>query len=66
MLRFKSKIDKYKKELFYFLAVSLFLLFLLELIFPRFVLAYVNLNILVFLFLVIFFYIIFSPFLKNK
>jgi hypothetical protein len=66
MLRFKSKIDKYKKELFYFLAVSLFLFFLLELIFPRFVLAYINLNILVFLFLVIFFYIIFSPFLKNK
>lgn len=58
----KNKSIKYIKELFYFFSIALGLLFLLEIIWPNFVLAYFNLNFLLLAWILSFFYLI----LKNN
>jgi len=47
-----NKIIKYNYILFYWLSLAIILFFVLEIIFPGLVLAYFNVNILVFLWLI--------------
>lgn len=50
------------REIFYFLAITLLMSFLLEVIFPDIIQAYFNLNILLLLFILSIFYLL----LTNK
>ncbi len=54
----KNKRNPIIKEIFYFFSLALFTFFLLEIIFPRIILAYFNINILVFFWLICFFYLL--------
>jgi hypothetical protein len=56
----ENKPIKYIKELFYFFSIALGLLFLLEIIWPNFVLAYFNLNFLLLAWILSCFYLIFK------
>lgn len=56
----KDRLTKYIQELFYFFSIAFILFFLLEIIWPNFVLAYFNLNFLLFVWILSFFYLIFK------
>jgi len=58
-----DKIIKYNQELFYFFSLAIVVFFLLEIFFPGIVLAYFNVNILLFLWLINFIFFVFNK--KN-
>lgn len=60
MKLYKKNLLKYSQELFYFLSISLFLFFILEIIWPNFVLTYFNINFLLFIWLLNIFYLLFN------
>lgn len=48
----KYKVIEYSRELFYFFSIAIIIFFLLEIFWPGIVLAYFNVNILLFLWLI--------------
>lgn len=63
MKNFKDKTIKYMQELFYFFSIALILFFLLEIIFPNFILAYFNLNFLLLAWILLVSFLLFN---KNN
>jgi hypothetical protein len=59
----KYEIIEYNRELFYFFSLAIIVFFLLEIFFPGIVLAYFNVNILLFLWLINFIFFVFNK--KN-
>ncbi|HOZ53272.1 MAG TPA: hypothetical protein PK142_01180 [bacterium] len=63
MKNLKDKSIKYVQELFYFFSIAFVLFFLLEMIWPNFVLAYFNINFLLVAWILSVFYLLFN---KNN
>lgn len=63
MKNLKDKLIKYVQELFYFFSIAFVLFFLLEMIWPNFVLAYFNINFLLVTWILSVFYLLFN---KNN
>ena len=59
----RNRITEYNQELFYFFSLAIIVFFLLEIFFPGIVLAYFNVNILLFLWLINFIFFVFNK--KN-
>jgi len=59
----EDRMIKYNQELFYFFSLAIVVFFLLEIFFPGIVLAYFNVNILLFLWLINFIFFVFNK--KN-
>ncbi len=55
-----DRIIKYNQELFYFFSLAIIVFFLLEIFCPGIVLAYFNVNILLFLWLINFIFFVFN------
>lgn len=59
----KYKVIEYSRELFYFFSIAIIIFFLLEIFWPGIVLAYFNINILLFFWLINLIFFVFNK--KN-
>ncbi len=59
----KYKVIEYNRELFYFFSIAIIIFFLLEIFWPGIVLAYFNINILLFFWLINLIFFVFNK--KN-
>lgn len=59
----KYKVIEYSRELFYFFSIAIIIFFLLEIFWPGIVLAYFNINILLFFWLINLVFFVFNK--KN-
>lgn len=56
----KYKVIEYNRELFYFFSIAIIIFFLLEIFWPGIVLAYFNINILLFFWLINLIFFVFN------
>lgn len=56
----KYKVIEYSRELFYFFSIAIIIFFLLEIFWPGIVLAYFNINILLFFWLINLIFFVFN------